>query len=470
MANSFEELVYRITGKVVDDSLEITTNVGTTYNFLESPIAHKTNFEVGKNAIKIAPYDAIVEILGMASEDKALNSVTVQDILDFLVLVFEDDVVNLDINKINNRELKVRLLAEPFMVGSQPDSDIVYNVLFYLLTKRTLYVRTFREFRTQLSEPDWKIISSYITTNAVTLAKYFRRNRSLLLFIKKHYSGNKDMRSVINIISKASRKLNVPTSNKTFKDEPLYKKPTSELLKMLYASNVITVRNGLTYEVKGRPKHPYDTTQILSILHERDDIFTDVQEQLKEDGWTLALPSSDKRALGKLPNGSFKELNIGDEIGVRWSGKNVRTTYVDLDLSMVVVDESNVATKFGWDGNKMGAVKYSGDMTHMISESADSDEVSAYESFTINEKLHYATLDLSAYAFGDENTKVELIVGDELIPIQQPTGSMLLGVIINNYFYVYNLGVAGQGYRSLHEASVSSLASFDDIMVDNVWY
>ena len=469
MNNSFAELVYRITGKVVDDSLEITTNEGTTYNFLERQAPYKLNLSVGKDAIKISPYNAVQEVLEMTKQDKALDSVTVQDIFDFLVLVFRDDVKNLDINSINNRELKVRLLAEPFMVANQPDSDIVYNVLFYLLTKRTLYVRTFREFRKVLSYPEWDAIETYIIANEVTLAKYYRRNRSLLLYIKKYYSEGSYMRSVINRISKKSRKVNVPTSNKVFKEEPISKKSTKELLKMLYASKVITVRNGLTYVLKDRVVK-YDKEAILKELRNRDDVFSDVQKQLQANGWTLALPSSAKRSLGQLPNGSYKRLKVGDSIGVRWYDKSTANRYVDLDLSMVTHDRVVGRVKYGWNGSYDGLVKYSGDMTSMQLESPNSDTVSAYESFKLMGNVEFATLDLTAYRFGNESTKIELIVGDELIPIQQPTASLLLGVIVNNVFYVYNLGANGQEYDAVQNNSVSGLATFDELVVDKVWY
>lgn len=469
MNNSFAELVYRITGKVVDDSLEITTNEGTTYNFLERQAPYKLNLSVGKDALKISPYNAVQEVLEMTKQDKALDSVMVQDIFDFLVLVFRDDVKKLDINSINNRELKVRLLAEPFMVANQPDSDIVYNVLFYLLTKRTLYVRTFREFRKVLSYPEWDAIETYIRANEVTLAKYYRRNRSLLLYIKKYYSEGSYMRSVINRISKKSRKVNVPTSNKVFKEEPISKKPTKELLKMLYASKVITVRNGLTYVLKDRVVK-YDKEAILKELRNRDDVFSDVQKQLQANGWTLALPSSAKRTLGQLPNGSYKRLNVGDSIGVRWYDKSTANRYVDLDLSMITHDRVVGRVKYGWNGSYDGLVKYSGDMTSMQLESPNSDTVSAYESFTLTNNIEFATLDLTAYRFGNENTKIELIVGDELIPIQQPTASLLLGVIVNNVFYVYNLGANGQEYDAVQNNSVSGLESFDKLVVDKVWY
>lgn len=469
MNNSFAELVYRITGKVVDDSLEITTNEGTTYNFLERPAPYKLNLSVGKDALKVSPYNAVQEVLEMTKQDKALDSVMVQDIFDFLVLVFRDDINNLDINSINNRELKVRLLAEPFMVANQPDSDIVYNVLFYLLTNRTLYVRTFREFRKILSYPEWDAIETYIRANEATLAKYYRRNRSLLLFIKKHYPEVSYMRTVINRISKESRKVNVPTSNKVFKDEPISDKPTNELLKMLYASKVITVRNGLTYVLKDRVVK-YDKDAILKELRNREDVFSDVQKQLQDNGWKLALPSSDKRALGQLPNGSYKKLKVGDTIGVRWYDKITANRYVDLDLSMITHDRVVGRVKYGWNGSYDGLVKYSGDMTSMQLDSSNSDTISAYESFKLMGNVEFATLDLTAYSFGNENTKVELIVGDELIPIQQPTASLLLGVIVNNVFYVYNLGANGQEYDEVQNNSVSDLASFGELVVDKVWY
>lgn len=469
MNNSFAELVYRITGKVVDDSLEITTNEGTTYNFLERPAPYKLNLSVGKDAIKVSPYNAVQEVLEMTKQDKALDSVMVQDIFDFLVLVFRDDVDKLDINSINNRELKVRLLAEPFMISNQPDSDIVYNVLFYLLTKRTLYVRTFREFRKILSYPDWDAIETYIRANEATLAKYYRRNRSLLLYIKKYYSSGSYMRKVINRISKKSHKVNVPTSNKVFKEGPISKKPTKELLKMLYASKVITVRNGLTYVLKDRVVK-YDKEAILEELRSRDDVFSDVQKQLQDNGWTLALPSSAKRSLGQLPNGSYKKLKVGDSIGVRWYDKSTANRYVDLDLSMITHDRVVGRVKYGWNGSYDGLVEYSGDMTSMQLESSNSDTVSAYESFKLMGNVEFATLDLTAYRFGNENTKIELIVGDELIPIQQPTASLLLGVIVNNVFYVYNLGANGQEYDAVQNNSVSDIVTFDELIVDKVWY
>lgn len=469
MNNSFAELVYRITGKVVDNSLEITTNEGTTYNFLERPAPYKVNISVGKDAIKVSPYNAVQEILDMTKQDKALDSVMVQDIFDFLVLVFRDDVKNLDINSINNRELKVRLLAEPFMLTNQPDSDIVYNVLFYLLTNRTLYVRTFREFRKSLSYPEWDDIGTYVRVNQDTLAKYYRRNRSLLLFIKKHYPSGHSMRKIINRISKKSRNVNVPTSNKAFKEEPIGDKPTKELLKMLYASKVITVRNGLTYVLKDRVVK-YDKESILKELRNREDVFSDVQKQLQDNSWKLALPSSAKRALGQLPNGSYKKLKVGDSIGVRWYDKNTANRYVDLDLSMITHSKDDIVTKYGWNGKHDGPVKYSGDMTSMRLDSPDSDTVSAYEAFTLMGNVEFATVDLSAYNIGNENTKVELIVGDELIPIQQPTASLLLGVIVNNVFYVYNLGVNGQEYSEVHSNSVSDIKTFGELVVDKVWY
>lgn len=459
---SFEELVYRITGNIVSDDIKLNTEVGTTYNFLENLPHQPITFEFAKSAKKISYEEAIEKIFELAGSNKALSSVVVEDIVDVLDLLTKTLPFSIDFDSIKNREIKVRLLAR----SENPiDSDIVYNVLFYLITGRTLYIRTFREFRRSILPVDVSSsdLQAFIERNQKSLSEYYRRNRSLLLFIKNNYfDDNAKVRSLINKISKTSRKVNKPTKNKSFADVPLDKKPTAELLKMLHASDIITVRNGLTYGVADRDKEPYPRKEILSILKTRDDIFTEEQLNLVNDGWRLALPSSAKKAAGIVPNGSSIEIKDGDSFGIRWSDTLDAPSHVDLDLSFTTSNH-----RYGWDSSKHGDVNYSGDMTHM--EEVDSSTQSASELFTIKNPNTVGVLDVSSYAFGGSTTKVELIIGDIVLPIEKPTSSTVLGFVINGRFYVYIDNKLNAKISSVYNNTVTNEDSFRELFLTDTF-
>ena len=61
--NQFEALIYRITGDVVSDKITVSTEVGTTYNFIESLPHQPITFDVAKNAKHISYQDAVAKVL-----------------------------------------------------------------------------------------------------------------------------------------------------------------------------------------------------------------------------------------------------------------------------------------------------------------------------------------------------------------------------------------------------------------------
>jgi len=222
--NQFEALIYRITGDVVSDKITVTTEIGTTYNFIESIPHLPITFDIAKNAKHISYQDAVAKVFAIVQENKALSSVVVEDIVDVLQIIFEVAPKSIiDFDAIKNREVKIRLLIK---LDKPITSDIVYNVLFFKITGRTQYIRTFREFRRSILSrlPLESDLAHFIELNRKSLAEYYRRNRSLLLYVKNTFFANNDhMRKVINSISKASRHVNKPTSNKKFKNVPLDK-------------------------------------------------------------------------------------------------------------------------------------------------------------------------------------------------------------------------------------------------------
>lgn len=466
---TIEELIYRITGSTVVISLDLASEMGTTYNFMVSPEHRPVEHGVAKNAPKISYQEAFEKIIAMAQSDEALSSVVVDDMVSFFEHVLRGGSQLLDFDKIKNRELKVRLLAEHF--APEIDSDIVYNVLFYLVTGRTTYVRTFREFRRDVTGLDFEEkredLFRFMSKNEVALTKYYRRNRSLLLFIKNNYFSTSDyikpvaVRALINRISRNSRSLNVPTTNKTFSKVPYSEKPTAELLKMLYASDVVTVRNGTHYKVPNRSSEPYPRKEILSELRKRNDIYTKEQKALEEDGWTLALPSSAKRAAGIIPNGSSIAIAKGASFGVRWSADRGAGRNVDLDLSF-----TTATRRYGWNSSTQGDVIYSGDMTYMLP--IDGQTQSAQELFTIVDPNVTGVLDISSYRYGTEGVKVELIIGDVAVPIEQPTGTTVLGYIRNNRFYVY-VDSSEDVTGTINQSTITDVTSFNKLFIENVY-
>lgn len=455
--SELNNLVYKILGAHLDGEYAPNSTVsGSTYNWIESPLPHSIMLEYGDNAPVISLLDALNRINELVQEDKAMSSATVQAIYELNKLLPSN---SLDYNKINNRELKVRLMAQD--PKSRIDSDIVYNVLFYLVTGKTLYVRTFREFRrvnlgADGNVGDVKMIEAFISSHVVVLAQYYRRNRSLLLYIKNQLGVSKETRSMINRISKASRMVNKPTSNKTFKDIPLTKKPTLELTKMLTASDTITIRNGRKFTVATRSKEPYDRKAIISELKTRNDLFTPEQIQLSKRGWHLSVPHGDKNGLGNIPNGSWIDIHKGDKIGVRWyrTDDTVRPgAHIDLDLSVIVRNSKRMRgdrVKYGWDADVDGDVTFSGDMTHLVNGEASED-------FVINYDNLEAVIDLSSFSYGD-NVMVELYVGDEVVPIEKPASSTVLGLLSDNKFYINY-----QEYGS-HDVAVSDTDIYRGLM------
>ena len=83
----------------------------------------------------------------------------------------------------------------------------------------------------------------------------------------------------------------------------------------------------------------------------------------------------------------------------------------------------------------------------------------AYEEFIINDDNFEGVISLDSYDYGTSNElKVELYVGDQVIPITEPNSAMFLGIIHGGRFYVNY-----QEYGNA-EVAVASLTSFDYLL------
>lgn len=493
--NDLVKLLQDILGVNIDASKLQPTSVvlGGTYNPRDNtPESVGAKFD--QQVLTLSAEDGINRVVEMLETDAPINDammgrvITLYKIIASIDVKVANETFNLD--RIKNRELLTIIYALNFTtfrgeegVPTHIPAELVYPVIFYIITGHTNYVRTFREFNKENLSIGFTLDSflSFLTINEMELAQEFRRNRSLMMYMKNKYPfpvqsygtiSYSDVKRQINAISRLSRKVNIVHSQPDNSTIIYETKPTRELTRMLYAGDTITVRNGRQYVVEGR-ENPYDTDRIKGILSTRTDIFSDEQRELARRGWHLAYPASAKQGLGFLPNFSaFHLINNNAKVGVTWGNK--ATDYVDLDLSGTLYDEQGeVLSKIGWNGDKRVAgieeydITYSGDMAHLVPNTkTGKNETSEFVIVNAMPKRSMLILDLTNFS-GDEDTYVNLVVGDEIIPFEQPQNTVTIGIIFAGAFWVYR---SNTGMSNVSKSEIFNVArrNFIKYLKDNV--
>lgn len=472
---------------------------GGTYN-PRDPAPSVAEVEFDNDLSQLTLEDAIDKVAHMVQEDKAMNDAILNHIITvYSILLKWGDAYTVNklfnLNEVKNRQFQTMAYGLMYRdttgnsLGKNVPASLVYPVLFYLITGRTNYVRTFREFNfVALGQPklSHKSFLLFLNINVFPLAEEFRRNRSLLMFMKNKYNFTEPMteadyqekRSLINKISKLSRTFNVKHTTPDNTNINYEKKPTKELSRMLYAGDTITVRNGRQYVLEGRT-NPYDTNRIRKILATRDDVFTQEQLELESRNWDLAIPAGAKQGLGIIPNYSSFPIHEGENVGFIWRTEDKAHPWIDFDLSAFLFDfsDKHPIAKIGWNGmdnivTSSADIHYSGDMTHVV----PNDKTGRYEAsefITINNLAEDKALgiEISTYGadFENENVTLEAVVGDELIPMEAPQNTTTLGIIYQGRFWVVasHTGVTNVSSATLFEKALHSLDNFLENKVAN---
>ena len=335
---------------------------------------------------------------------KAINEIILLGNIEIKTDLVKRFSIMLANDNIKNRELKILVMDKLKIIPK--DIDEWFRYLVYKTTDNTLVVKNNDTFDSLQNNPHIvkNAIQDYIATHGKyefvnKAAESFNRYKPLWLSIKigfKNAKCGKDLITLINKISKKSKKLHKP------KGIPDYLKITSEKMKTekllslisgLNTSYLIKIYSALNvrlllkennieiarYKVRtGKDWWDMEFNNTVDKLGEnyvkntKDIIKTIIEDRIRrklkdenielKEGklLNLALPTSGKKFIGNIPVGSIVNTDLSSlQIGIYW--ENINNKRVDLDLSL-----TNETESFGWYSDYYDdeeTVIYSGDMT-----------------------------------------------------------------------------------------------------------
>lgn len=356
--------------------------------------------------------EILQEVLKLIKSGIAFKEETLKDLMNILYFLKVDKSV---IDEIKNYELKIILMDNLGMVPENPIDFLRY--LIYKTTGRTLLIKnkdSYEEIK-KYENPDILVnilIRYYKKFGFKKLSSIFNRFKPLFLSFKI----NDDLSTIINRISKLSKKNHKPlkndylnsitckiNNNVTIKKKELEKELEKvnvfRRIRLLYAlkfrlnkptSILYKIRNGKSYTAKFRTKNRRVVKRVYELV--LDSIIKNISENVKgkkifiPKDVSYTLPATEKQFTDKYPNGTSVVVNKDMIFGVHW--KNVENHRIDLDLSLI-----NASQKFGWNAayrNKDRSILFSGDMT-------DAPHDGATELFYVKKKHNSANIIILNY-------------------------------------------------------------------------
>lgn len=379
---------------------------------------------IGNAEIKDRVQKAIMS--GMALSQETLDSV--------VIIMGELDMMSMDISKIPNKELRIRLYDKLDQLPAN-GQEFLRLLLFKttgnsLLIKSQAVIRYIRQLRDNEQMP-WlaDIFQRFVAQNGIEpLAAEFLRYKRLWLAFK----GDAAVSPIINRARKYSERCkyvkNIGVLERiTWDDTVDTDEVVAELSKVTIYKRVVLancllyrqqkpesalylIRNGTAYarELPAMPRFTEKHEQIL------DAIIGSIVEEVKRkvegkvfyipDKVEYAMPTGEKHFVGGVP--FYSALNLGKDIvvGIHW--ENLPSERVDLDLHYV-------SNKYylGWNTQqtRLQEVIFSGDMTD-----APKDKGGATEAFFIQEQVQedWAAVYLNCYTGNHQAVPYKFVVGD----------------------------------------------------------
>lgn len=298
-------------------------------------------------------------VIKLGSSGIALN----EDDLSDLITVIKANGLTIDISKIENKELAVRLCKE---LGIFPENPVEYlRLKVYEVTESSLLIKNRETIEAIKSNCNKNVFEDYEKEFGLTnLASIFYRFKPLFLAFK-----NEESATTINKIRKLATKYHKPipedcfaavTKNlrnntfnmskfkKSLDNANLFRKIKLVQALFFYGNQnadgiVYAIRNGKSFATKIAPKNLNGgSEEVLDVT------LKSIEKSLKHlkgkkifmDA-NLAVPTSGKMFVGDIPFGSYFSTKKSLVLGVSWKDTTRR---IDLDLSM-----SSVDAKVGWD-------------------------------------------------------------------------------------------------------------------------
>ena len=386
----------------------------TTYAFEDLGIYSKDTVYIPKEKLDVPELNEDIKLINITpiteeelkcklwnllTSNIALSKKTIECIINLSDYL---DVTKENIDKVNNREVKVALYDKLNII---PENNIEFlRYLIYKLTKKTLLIKdmeTINILKNSKKSDVLELINRYKEQfGLIPLSEIFNRFKVLFLSLKTSdkieaydKDGNEkiiertqskdelELNSIINKISKLSKKYHKPLKTNlldnilnidinTFKSllekESIWRiiklKNYLSLISNNISERVYKIRNGRVWITKVNKDISVDKN-MLDIL---DNIIIDklkekvLNKKIYLDEFIeLSLPTSEKQFVGNIPFSSKLVLDKDNVlVGIQWF--NVKNGRVDLDLKII----SNECV-IGWNADYKSEEKliFTGDVT-----------------------------------------------------------------------------------------------------------
>jgi hypothetical protein len=328
---------------------------------------------------KITKYSklTVIEPISKREAKKELRNLLYKNIsydIDTLEMILKYSSlldIDIDITKVKNKELEIKLLIEKDIIPS--NAEQFFRKILYpnLLIKNKFSISRIKEITPSLKD---QVLTDI---GLEKLSEDFYRFKPLFLALKDKFS--RDVNKIRRLAVKNHKPKVIPdylqlTSKELSEDNFLKiikKMDTSYLLKLYRAFKIreenpvilqYRIRNGATW-VKTNRKNYKNIDKITFIFEE---IKNRVLEKIEEYDYIympknldIALPQSGKNFVFDYPVGTKLKIESSKELitGIYW--ENLPKERVDLDFSMI-----NTNVKIGWNGEfRRDSILFSGDIT-----------------------------------------------------------------------------------------------------------
>lgn len=287
---------------------------------------------------------------------------------------------HLDVYKVTNRQLKMRLIDDDYEFGSGQEclNWILwkwYGISMLVKNKETL---SSIESKVYVNKAELSAIKDALSKNKVILSSCFKRNKDVFLSIKLS-DRNGTFSTIINKIRKLSDKHHKPMKRSPWlmlcelsKEQRKLLFEGATIFKLVQVYNALNniggyyvIRNGKSWykDIIVRNTPPEVLSDILEAIIKK---IPNGKTVSLPKGIEIAMPSSEKNFIGDIPLGSYVSASDANTmIGIYWRNEwGAR----DLDLHGKTI----LGNAIGWNASfNSSGIMFSGDMTYASPEATE---------------------------------------------------------------------------------------------------
>ena len=360
---------------LLDQLIHYASTYGTNYQGETYIPEELKSIDFPRKELKVLEGITYDELIPKVQSIAYGNVAVKEDTIQFL----EQFKNELDIDKINIRQLKYRLIDETYQFtdGQECLNYILYHYFqIPLLIKNDEVLRTISNYYyTQSSKLD-----KMLKNNEKVLSSVFLRNKDVFLTMK---SLSRSLHNPINRIRKLAKTNHKPITNWWLKLDQLN---SAERIKMFNNASIYKLvqvynayNNPTGFYIIRNGKGWYKDTQVKKhpavVIHELLHAIAGKVKKMAADkkfylpkGIDLAMPTSEKNFIGDIPIGSTVDCADNNTmVGIYW--RNEWGAH-DLDLHAKTVSGSEIGWNRSFYDNGQDIV-FSGDMTNANPEATE---------------------------------------------------------------------------------------------------